>query len=234
MGRAAPVPRVLPSACVAVLCAVGAGPGCHKSISSTAASSQRAVDAGHLPPQPVPWGVRWPEAPGWKREALALPPSFAPDMPPGDEELRFSPGFHDAGAKDFWSHAYVWLVPEKQPLDGQQLSDLLEGYYRGLCGQLSSGKVTPAPDAFHANLAPASEPAVGGGGENPEASAYRGSMEMTECMVSGKPLTLRLRLSVSGCPTTQRRAVMVLASPAEEGDLVWHELSERKREFTCL
>src|SRR6185436_15990377 len=54
-------------------------------------------------------GVRWPIPAGWKEEAFALPPGFAPTLTyHGTEDLRFMPGFSSPNAPDFWSYDLVW------------------------------------------------------------------------------------------------------------------------------
>src|SRR5689334_16550398 len=52
---------------------------------------------------PMPAGLSWPVAQGWRREAFGLPPSWSPKLGvTGWEELRLSPGFARPDAPDAW------------------------------------------------------------------------------------------------------------------------------------
>jgi formylglycine-generating enzyme required for sulfatase activity len=101
---------------------------------------------------------------GWPSETFALPPGFAPDLPPGSESLRFAPGWRDPRTEDFWSYAFVMWIDESAP-DEARIRELLNGYYDGLMSMFagSAGKdigsdpaqvevLRTAPNQFEAQM----------------------------------------------------------------------------------
>lgn len=73
--------------------------------------------------------LSYPAPEDWKKEVIALPPDFAPDLSwKGKECLRFAPGMFKAEAPDFFSYTFSLVLEE--PI--AQLEGDLMVYYVGL------------------------------------------------------------------------------------------------------
>lgn len=199
------------------------------------------ADAGVAHAPAFPNGVTWAVPPGWTREAFALPPSWSPKLGvTGWEEVRAAPGFSLPEAPDFQtSAAALWL--EGQPtLDRPALQSLLETHARDRCRASRAGSDPAGPamkpehvsERFKVDLARVSEPATAEG-EGEPGGRFRGTLAGYDCFGTGKPLTLHLRVSIAECSDGQHRTVLVLASPKQDGDAVWHDLDQRLAGFHC-
>ena len=212
------------------------GLGCHRGSSSPdSGAGSAALAVATLPAKTIPTtppGLKWPVAPGWQREAFVLPPPFAPKLGvTGFEEVRLAPGFARPGANDFWSYAFVWFVEGQLPLDGAALTQLLETYYRGLCQEGGDPRFVFKPELVRVDLARVSEPATAP--DEGEQHELQGTVDTLDCLFTGKPLTLHVRLQVQDCPQTQRRALLVRGSPQKDGNPIWRELDQRQAELIC-
>src|SRR5688572_11575898 len=64
----------------------------------------------------------WPALPGWRSETIPFPLDFAPGLKhQGVEEIRFSPGFSKPGDQQFFSYAFIWLIPATESIDAANL-----------------------------------------------------------------------------------------------------------------
>src|SRR5262245_29243918 len=109
------------------------------------------------PMQPAPTppgsGIDWPVPAGWKHEAFALPPDFAPEFPyRGTEELRFMPGWSSPTAPDFWSYDLVWLLDERPQFEAASMAAALTTYFRGLSAAVGGSKYPFDPSRYRAEL----------------------------------------------------------------------------------
>ena len=100
-------------------------------------SAVAACSSAQAPATPHTWRV--PD--GWKHERIPFPLEFAPSLAHrGVEELRFPPGFLDAGAPNAWSYTFVWRLDDAAALDADTLADELAVYFRGLLASVDGDK----------------------------------------------------------------------------------------------
>jgi hypothetical protein len=168
--------------------------------------------AASLPAAPPAPDELLPETPaGWRYERLDLPLSFAPDLPyAGFEELRFAPGMFEAGSDTFWSYALALRTTTPVDFDAACIEELLVAYYGGLCAAVAESR---GIDFERDSLVVALED---------HGDAYHATIDMLDAFVTGKPLRLRLELSVHPSATTSE--LFGIASPADEDGAVWKEL----------
>jgi hypothetical protein len=104
-----------------------------------ACGASPAPVAPTLPPT-APAATTWRIPAGWKHEVIPFPLEFAPSLAHrGVEELRFPPGFLDAGA-NHWSYAFAWRLDDAAALTAEQLGDELVTYFRGLLAAVDGDK----------------------------------------------------------------------------------------------
>jgi hypothetical protein len=173
---------------------------------------------GGAPPHRGSSALRWPVPPGWRAEHFALPTDFAPTLPRrGFEELRFAPGFSDAGAPGFWSYAFVWWLDDDRPFDAATLSADLVTYFDGLAAAVDrdSHKLPATREPAHATLAP----------------DLSGDLRVWDAFTSGAQITLHARITPRQCGS--RHAVVFEVSPADPSAPIWRDLDALSKAVDC-
>lgn len=98
-------------------------------------------------------GFQWTLPASWRKETIPFPLEFAPDIKHrGIVELRFSPGFFDSAAPDFWSYSFVWWLEDDKAPTRQQLSDELTRYFFGLNKLVAGDKYPVRIEQFRVDL----------------------------------------------------------------------------------
>jgi hypothetical protein len=215
---------------------VVAANGCEAKPSPTAPAAQTPTrtetaapptpDAKPAPKKqpPLPVGVTWPVADGWRREVIPFPLEFAPTVAKrGVEELRFAPDFFKPDAPTFWSYTFVWLLDDAAATDLRSLEPALVTYFSGLADAVGGTKYTFAPARYRAALRSTTAPAGW--------RAWQGTFDGYEPFVTGKPLTLHLEARVGTCGA--RQVWLFAASPQAPEHEVWTRLRESVAAFRC-
>jgi len=148
---------------------------------------------------------------GWASETIPLPPGFAPGLPTGTEVLRFSPGFRDPVAGDFWSYAFVMWIDEAAP-DVTRLDEMLEEYYDGLISAVAAG----------------SEEDVGSDPAQVEvtrvaANMFEAKMQLIDAFTTFEPVDLILRIEAIA-ESDRRTVLQIQASPQPTNHEIWRSL----------
>jgi hypothetical protein len=184
---------------------------------STVSSSAQPAKQPFKVPQPKDWG----------KETIALPPQFAMDMKwKGQEEIRFAPGMFTADAKDFFSYALLFWLPDDQKVDPKTMEQELLAYYRGLAKAVSASRKKEVDAAtFTLALTEAKEKTgKRAGGEM--FTAYVGELKWVEPFATGKAQTLRFEIHVWANAKHKHTCVFICASPQPESAEVWKLLRE--------
>ena len=71
----------------------------------------------------------------WQSEIIPFPMGFALDIDfIGFEDLRFAPGWNDAGSEEFWTYSFVWYIETYGAMTESKLTESFNSYYDGLMG----------------------------------------------------------------------------------------------------
>ena len=142
----------------------------------------------------------------WRPEQLTLPPSWAPNMASGKEDVRFAPGMFVEGAEDYWSYVFRIDFDEEQS-GSEAVKDFLEQYYDGLLGLVGRGRgLDMGDDPAQVQIESASE------------QKLEVKVDLIDAFVTGKPLVLFLDWRSEG------KTVHVTASPQPRSHEIWHSL----------
>jgi hypothetical protein len=198
-----------------------------------AALSFAIAAAGEPTPPPrregEPPRARSTAAPEWRRERLSFPLEFAPQIPfHGVEEITFAPGFFDPGAEDFWSYRFFWRLDGEPQLGQAELEKDLLVYFSGLSHAVGDRKYRFDASHFAARLhalGDAYEPGSFIG-------AFSGTVDTYDPFVTGRPVSLNLKVTVSRCPE-RRRIVSVTASPQPYAHPIWQALARKSQDEAC-
>ena len=164
-----------------------------------------------------------PETPGqacaataeWPDERIPMPPDWAPELPAGYELLRFSPGMYKPERDDYFSYVFALMWDRPGALDSEQLSDILDQYYRGLTSAVAAAKKLNVPT---------DEISVKVTGAIP---AFRATVEMWEPFVTGQKITIEMDLAVGvSCLAAK-------VSPKPRDHAVWQELATAAACLPC-
>jgi hypothetical protein len=172
----------------------------------------------------------WPVPAGWKSETIPFPLDFAPKLAHrGVEELRFAPGMFDPTAPGYWSYAFVWWLEDRPLQDGAALGAELTEYFRGLLGMVAEQRA--ARPKAGAPAAPIIDPSaiscsLRSDGERGAWQQFAGEAVVLDAFGDGRRVPLRLVVLQRDVATAGRRAVLVLASPADRALPIWRQLDE--------
>jgi hypothetical protein len=174
----------------------------------------------------------WPIPASWRSETLPFPLEFAPQLAhQGSEELRFAPGMFDPSAADYWSYAFVWWLEDRQLQDAAALSGELAVYFRGLLVSVDSARSATAGGTAISFDPSEISCSLRADGQRDHWQQLRGEAVVFDAFGDGRKLTLHLRLWQGDLPAAGRRAVIVLASPADRAQPIWRQLESVAASF---
>jgi hypothetical protein len=174
--------------------------------------------------EPLPTGIEWPVASGWKQETIPFPLDFAPAIAHrGVEELRFAPGFFDDKATGWWSYVFAWLLEDDVPADPAALSAELERYFAGLSQSVASErKLKLDAQRIKAHLE-----------ADPARRIVRGTIALFDVFGDGRPVMLNVEARRFPCSKAKRHVLQVTTSPRARPDPIWTRLDEQGSALRC-
>jgi hypothetical protein len=171
---------------------------------------------------PLPFYMPVPD--GWRTETIPFPLDFAPELNyEGLEELRFAPGMFDADSEDFWTYAFIWWIPEETSIDPDSLASDLEAYFSGLGHVVAKDRGLDTSGASYDVILAAADSDYD----------YKGEAKIFDSFVTGKMISLNIRVKKIACPDQVRLAVFFELSPQPYSQDVWATLAGIGEEFQC-
>ena len=149
----------------------------------------------------------------WASETIAFPPGFAPQMPTGEERLRFAPGWRDPTSENFWSYAFVMRIDEPMP-DIERVDELIETYYNGLMEVFASNQdkgdlMIPARVEVQ-RISP---------------NHYEATMHLVDAFATFEPIDLRVLVDAAADGDDESRSfVSVRVSKQPRSHTIWKSL----------
>lgn len=194
------------------MCAVlatGCGKSAEPGVSQAAPAKDSLPIASMTPAEACAAITDWPD------ERIPMPPEWAPGLPEGYELLRFSPGMYKPESDDYFSYAFALMWKDPTPPDLEQLTGILDQYYRGLTKAVAEAKKLRIP---------ADDVSVKVTGRAPN---YRATVNMYEPFVTGQRITLEMDL-ILGVSCLNARA-----SPRPRDHPVWQRLATAAACLPC-
>lgn len=142
----------------------------------------------------------------WPDERIPMPPEWAPELPKGYELLRFSPGMYKAERDDYFSYVFALMWERPSAPDLEELTSILDQYYRGLTKAVAAAKKLDIP---------ADDVSVKVTGKVP---FYRATVNMYEPFVTGEKITLEMDITLGVSCLGAR------VSPKPRDHAVWDQL----------
>jgi len=172
---------------------------------------------------------------GWRKERIALPPPFAPDMKlKGLEELRFAPGMFQPQSDSFFSYVFVFQLENKPELTQEVMEQELLAYYRGLAVAVLKGRNASA-DTTTFTLKLAEAGAIAEAPKPPQTpKRYTGDLKWVEPFVTGQSQTLHLEVETWKRGDSNHRFMFVCASPKPKTATIWRQMHEIRDSFRRL
>ena len=164
---------------------------------------------------------------------MAFPLSFASDIVHrGVEEIRFSPGWADPKASDYFTYAFVWLLEPPARLDAPTLKGDLHSYFKGLMASVAwekQGEAKTEPLGTYVTVdrvrAPRSEPTF------PVRPAYRAEVMTYDAFHAGKKLVLQIDIFEPKSPVEGRQLYYFEASPKPDDPGVRNNFLKMRRQL---
>jgi hypothetical protein len=166
---------------------------------------------------------------GWGIERFPMPIDFAPAIPyKGVEDIRFAPGWGEAGHQNYWSYAFLWLIEGAQEIDAETINKNLNAYYDGLIGRNIEKRSIPANMVTKTvtRVKKLAKP------EGKDKATYTGTVTMLDYMAK-KPMVLNCMIHVVKCPGTANTIVFHQLSPQPFTNPAWVKLKELWNSFEC-
>jgi hypothetical protein len=167
----------------------------------------------------------------WKKERIALPPSFAPKMKlQGTEEVRFAPGMFQPESDSFFSYMFVFQVQSKPELTQAVIQRELLVYYRGLATAVLKGsdvKVETSQFAIKLNQVKANNENAKDAGPK----RYTGNLKWVEPFATRKPQTLHLEIDAWTSDKPSHNYLFVCVSPQAKKTAIWKSMRELRIAF---
>lgn len=177
-------------------------------------------------PSPAPELLSTPA--DWRFERIDFPLPFAPELKyQGFEELRFGPGMFKPESETYFTYIFAMKITNDAALDAGALQTLLETYFRGLCGAVAKDKKLDIDTSKISAQVRAEQP------EGQGARHFRGTVDVVDAFVTGKPLTLNVEMMVIDVDPTDHRIFAAL-SPKPTDSPVWKQLRTFEGQFKEL
>lgn len=174
----------------------------------------------------APYSLGFPK--GWDVERFLIPIEFAPSIPyKGVEDIRFTPGWGNAGSEEYWSYAFLWYLDNKPELNEKTVADNLAAYYTGLIGRNIEPRKIPANKVLPVKVEMKATRAGAG-----DLKTFRGSVFMLDYMAQ-QPITLNCIVHLRFCPGKNNSFIFTEISPKPYGDKLWHNLDKLWTDFSC-
>ncbi|NOY91441.1 MAG: hypothetical protein GXP55_09545 [Deltaproteobacteria bacterium] len=136
--------------------------------------------------------------------------------------LRFSPGYYDQDASDFWTYAFVFLLERDADVTPVHVEAQLVEYFRGLGSGLGS----------HARSdLPASAIEVRRLVDHDD--WHRVRVRAFDPWETGAPIDLNIEWSSRTCEGAAHRALLFKISPLDFDDAIWTQLESEASALHC-
>jgi hypothetical protein len=167
---------------------------------------------------------------GWTVERFLMPISFAPQIPyKGVEDIRFTPGWGNVEAADYWSYAFLWWLEGSPVINAKTIAANLKAYYTGLMKvNTDSSRLNALPETLKTVNTAFKATATAKG----DRGTYKGTVEMLDYMRLN-PVKLNCIVHVRSCPPENKTIVFHELSPQPFGHNVWGGLEKLWLEFSC-
>lgn len=155
---------------------------------------------------------------GWRSEYIPFPISFAPSLTyVGVEDVRFSKGWGDINANDFFTYAFLWYLDEDPFLSIPKLNTDFKAYFDGLMQAVSGSKDIPRTKVDF----------------DGETDNYSAVIEVYDAFFKKEVITLNVTAQASYCNKTKKYMVLFKLSPEEIESEVWKKFDELKININC-
>ena len=184
----------------------------------------------HFYPQHVATAFSY-NAPGnWGQETILFPINFAPELPyKGFEELRFAPGWGDAGSNEKWAYTILWWLDGKYNFDEKILKHDLEFYFTGLTKQRAMADKMDMSLYKPAKAIVEKIKTAGG-----DKQTFQAIADIFDAQVTKKPGKLWFKIHVKECNDSERTIVLIEAAGNDFRQPVWVSLDAINDQFKCV
>jgi hypothetical protein len=173
---------------------------------------------------------KWMQPAGWRSEESYVPGPNSPHFPlKAIEDIRFPPGWGEAGSDEYWAVAYLFWLDAGQKIDAAILQASLTTYYDELiAGAVIRRRLTIPPGT----IKPVQVTIKKISAEPDDRETYTGTIAMFDYL-GQKQMTLNYFVHVKVCLAGGHTALFLEVSPKPFDHAIWGKLKEPKQKFSC-
>lgn len=163
------------------------------------------------------------EAPdSWRPEIINFPLSFAPSLDyTGFEDIRFSKGWADTTAVDYFAYTFVWYINENPKLTEEKLETQMKAYFDGLMSLVAERNDLPKTKAEFDFI------------RSKDTRVASGTVSFYEAFFKKKVITMRVGMTSEPCRKTKKHLVRFYLAPIETADQLMSSFDEVKLKVDC-
>jgi len=173
---------------------------------------------------------KWMQPEGWRSEVSYVPGSNSPHFPfKAIEDIRFPPGWGEAGSDEYWSVAYLFWMNAGQKIDADILQASLKTYFDDLvAGAVIRRNLTIPPGT----IKPVQVTIKKISAEPDDRETYTGTIATFDYL-GQKQMKLNYFVHVKDCSADVHTALFLEVSPKPFDHAIWGKLKEPKQKFSC-
>ena len=158
----------------------------------------------------------------WRPEIINFPLSFAPSLDyTGFEDIRFSPGWADTTATDYFTYTFTWVLDQNPKLNQEKLETQMKAYFDGLMAVVSERDDLPKTKASFSFSKARKD------------FGASGRVTFYEAFFKQEVISLNVALAGKRCPKTDQYLVRFELSPKPLTDPLWKTFAEVKMKIDC-
>ncbi len=167
---------------------------------------------------------------GWQTEQILFPMDFAPSLSyTGYEDLRFAPGWGNAGSPEKWAYTFVWWLDGSPIFSETSLKKDLETYYSGLTQRRAIADYDDLKNYFPA-IAQVKKTTTSGD----DIASFTATIHLYDAQVTKKPADLYAKIHIKPAANKQRSIVLFEIAGFPSTAPVWKQLDQINTEFRVI
>ena len=165
----------------------------------------------------------------WGPEMILFPIDFAAALPyKGFEELRFAPGWEDAGSDGKWAYTILWWMADAYSFNEKILLQNIETYFTGLTKRRAVAEKLDMSAFAPAKAQVQKVKTIAG-----DIATYTATAAIFDAQVTKKPGTLYFKIHVKDCPGKTNTMVLFEVAGNPYSGNVWLQLDKINSDFKC-
>ncbi len=160
----------------------------------------------------------------WRSEVIEFPLEFAPSLQfLGTEYVRFSPGWGEQDAPDYFSYAFLWVLEQDIMLSSKKIETYMEKYFNGLMTTVSKSD----QNSLQKNIVSKAF------FEKINDEMYVGKILTYDAFTTKKEVSLNVIVNYSFCKLQNKHCILFTISPQTPEHQIWKKMKKLSIDIQC-